>query len=210
MPDLHAPALPAGQGERLTNDAYNSDFAEREEAVRDCDSWKLERLQHFEEMGSPSRDALRRGDWHDALLLLEERHDSLRAIALDDERRGSVFHRVRVVEEPLTPYVQWELHSLQQRARYGEKIRVLPSSVVAAAESAALLPELTIVGERTLYRVLYTDAGVPDGAIRHVDPAVVGPWVAYVRELYAVGEDVASYFDRVVAPLPPPVLSRAE
>ncbi|WP_328915667.1 MULTISPECIES: DUF6879 family protein [unclassified Streptomyces] len=210
MRELHAPALPAGQGERLTSAEYRSDFRERNTAIRNGDSWKLERLQHFEEQGIPSRDALSRGDWQEALRLFEGREEDLREAARDADRRGSAFHRVRVVEEPLTPYVQWELHSLRQRAACGHRIRVLPVAAVVAAESVGMLPELTILDERTLYRVLYTDAGVPDGAIRHTDPAVVGPWAAYLRELYAAGEDVESYFDRVVAHLPPPVLSRAE
>ena len=205
MPDPHAPGLPAGGGERLTRAEYGRDFGERDAAIRDGDSWKLERLQYFEEQGSPSFDALRRGDWQEALRIFEERHDDLREAALDDERRGSAFHRVRVVEEPLTPYVQWELHSLRQRAQYGQKVRVLPAAAVATSESGGLLPELTILDERTLYRVLYTPAGVPEGAVRYTDPGVVDPWVAYIKNLYAAGEDVASYFDRAVAPLSPPV-----
>jgi hypothetical protein len=204
MLDLHAPVLPAEQGERLTRDVYRRDYRERDEAIRNGNSWKLERLQHFEEVGSPSRDALRRGDWQGALRLIEERHDALRDEALHDRRRGSVFHRVRVVEEPLTPYLQWELTSLRQRAQYGQRIRVVLASAVADSESHGLLPELTILDERTLYRVLYTDEGVPNGAVRYTDPGVVTPWVEYLRELYEIGEDVHSYFDRAVAHLPPP------
>lgn len=205
MLDLQAPTLPSDQGERLTRAAYGRDYGERDAAIRNGNSWKLERLQYFEEQGSPSWDAVRRGDWEEALRIFEERHDDLREAALDSERRGSVFHRVRIVEEPLTPYVQWELNSLKQRAQYGQKIRVLHAEAVATLEPGGLLPELTILDERTLYRVLYTDAGVPNGAIRYTDPAVVDPWVACLKELYAAGEDMASYFSRVVAQLPPPV-----
>jgi hypothetical protein len=57
---------------------------------------------------------------------------------------------------------------------------------------------------RVLYRVLYTDAGVPDGALRFTDPGVVAAWEAYVEELYGAAEDLHSYFDRAVADLPPP------
>jgi hypothetical protein len=205
MLDLQAPTLPSDQGERLTRAAYGRDYGERDAAIRNGNSWKLERLQYFEEQDSPSWNAVRRGDWAEALRVFEERHDDLREAALDRERRSSVFHRVRIVEEPLTPYVQWELNSLVQRARYGQKIRVLHPEAVATSESGGLLPELTILDERTLYRVLYTDAGVPDGAVRYTDSAVVDPWVAYIKELYAAGEDLAVYFDRAVAPLPPPV-----
>lgn len=204
MLEVSAPTLPDDQGDRLTREVYGRDFGERDAAIRDGNSWKLERLQHFEEVGSPSRDALRRGDWPEVLRLIEERAGTLQAAALDEQRRGSVFHRVRLVEEPLTPYVQWELTSLRQRAEYGERVRVLPVESVAASEGGELLPEVTILDERTLYRVLYTDAGVPDGAIRYTDPVILAPWVSYLKDLYAAGEDLALYYDRVVAHLPPP------
>ncbi|WP_407287912.1 DUF6879 family protein [Streptomyces sp. BP-8] len=104
MSDVHIPALPATRGQRLANEEYLRDFRARDAAIRNGTSWKLERLQHFEEVGSPSRDALRRGDWATALRLFEEGRDTLRGIQADEEARGSSFHRVRVVEEPLTPY----------------------------------------------------------------------------------------------------------
>ncbi|MGO4423733.1 DUF6879 family protein [Streptomyces sp. MCAF7] len=130
-------------------------------------------------MGSPSREALRRGDWDMALRLLDEGRGNLRGIQADEEARGSVFHRVRVV-------------------------RILPVAAVASAETGGLLPELTIQDSKVLFQVLYTHAGEPDGAMRFTDPDIVEPWTAYVREAYAAAEDIASYFDRAVAPLPPP------
>ena len=57
------PVLPSQRGERLGNEEHLRDFRARDAAIRGGKSWKLERLQHFEEVGSPSRDALRRGDW---------------------------------------------------------------------------------------------------------------------------------------------------
>jgi hypothetical protein len=206
MLDLRAPALPADRAERLDNAEYGRAFRLRDEAIRDGESWKLERLQHFEEVGSPSRDALRRGDWRAALALLEERRSALRRIEADDQARGSVFHRVRVVQEPLSPYVQWELHSLRIRAEYGERVRVLDAERVAAAEREGLLPELVVQDGEVLYRVLYTTEGAPRGALRFTDPEVVGPWTACIRDAYAAAEDIASYFVRVVAPLPPPAV----
>ncbi|PNG92881.1 DUF6879 family protein [Streptomyces malaysiensis] len=144
MLDLLAPALTPEQGERLTRPAYKQDFREREEAIRDGSSWKLERRQYFEEQGSPSRDALRRGDWEEAVRLFADRRDTLAATAQEDERRGYAFHRVRVVEKPLTPYVQWELHSQRQRAEYGQRIRVVPAAQVAASEGTGPLPEVVV------------------------------------------------------------------
>ncbi|MFE2440513.1 DUF6879 family protein [Streptomyces sp. NPDC059426] len=207
MLDLLAPVLTPEQGERLTRPAYKQDFREREEAIRDGSSWKLERRQHFEEQGSPSRDALRRGDWDEALRLLAGRRDNLAAAAQEDARRGYAFHRVRVVAKPLAPYVQWELHSQRQRAQYGQKIKVVPVEQVAASESTGPLPEVVVLGSHTLFQVLYTETGVANGAIRYTDQELVTRWENYIKALYAVGEDVLSYFDREVAHLDPPTLS---
>ncbi|WP_066944596.1 DUF6879 family protein [Streptomyces lushanensis] len=207
MRDLRAPTFPPGQGERLVRDVYKRDFRERYEAIRHADSWKLERRQHFEEKGSPSRDALSRGDWAEALRLIDARREDLIASALDDERRGSRFHRVRVVEKPLTPYLQWELHSLRQRAECDERIRTVDAEMVAASESEKILPELVVLGGHTLYEVLYTESGESCGAVRHTAPDVVGIWEGYIKELYRAGEDVETYFAREVAHLPPPTMN---
>ncbi|MFD8457063.1 DUF6879 family protein [Streptomyces antimycoticus] len=209
MLDLLAPVLVPEQGDRLTRTAYKQDFRQREDAVRNGSSWKLERRQHFEEQGSPSRDALRRGDWDEAIRLLADRRDSLAATAQEDERRGYAFHRVRVVESPLTPYVRWELHSQRQRAEYGQRIRIVPAEQVAASEDTGPLPEVVVLGGRTLFQVLYTEAGVANGAIRYTDRDLVERWENYIKALYAVGEEVMSYFDREVAHLDPPTLSDA-
>ncbi|MET9346017.1 DUF6879 family protein [Streptomyces termitum] len=204
MPDLLAPDLPHEQGERLTRAEYKQSFRERRAVLRDAEAWKLERLQHFEETDDASREALRRGDWPAVLRLFEADRDALTRRARKDAARGVAFHRVRVVEEPLTPYVQWELTWLRLTAECGHSVRVLPASAVGAAEAGGLLPELVLMDERTLYRVLYTDAGRPDGAVRFTDPGTVRNWEEYLRELYGAAEDVREYFDRAVAALPPP------
>lgn len=204
MPETYVPALLPEWGEPLVREAYRKDFRERSAALRDADSWKLERRQHFEEQGSPSRDALRRGEWDESLRLMAERHDALAAAARKDERQGHVFHRVRVVEEPLTPYLQWELHSLRQQARFGSRVRVVSAESVAAVERSAPLPELVVLGGRTLFSILYSDAGHPQGAVRFTEPAVVAEWEHYIKSLYESGEEIASYFERAVAHLPDP------
>jgi hypothetical protein len=204
MSDLRAPVLPPEQGELLVREVYNRDFWQRDAEIHNQNSWKLERRQHFEELGSSSRDALRRGEWEEALRLLEEGRGNLLAAYSDDEIRGSFFHRVRVVEKPLTPYLQWELHSLRLRVECGEKVRVVGADVVAPSESAGLVPEVVILGGRTLYEVIYTESGVPNGAVRHTDRELIERWESYIKELYATGEDVMRYFDREVAHLPPP------
>lgn len=204
MLDPHAPVLPAELGERLVREVYKRDFRGREAEISEGESWKLERRQHFEEPGSASHDSMRRGDWAESLRLLEERRAALREAAREDEQRGYVFHRVRVVQKPLTPYLQWQLHSLRLRAEFGERVRIVGAAEVSASETVEQLPEVVILGGRTLYRVLYDRAGAPDGAIRYTDAETVQGWECYVKDLYRAGEEVQSYFDREVAPLPPP------
>lgn len=210
MLDLLAPVLAPDQGERLTRDAYHQDFGPRDAVIHDQDSWKLERRQHFEEQNNPSWDAVGRGEWEEALRLFENRRDTLIASVREDIRKGHRFHRVRVVEKPLTPYVQWELHSQRQRAECGEQIRVVTAQQVAASESTGPVPEVVVLGGRVLYRVVYTEAGVPDGAIRYDDHDLAERWDRYLRALYAIGEDVTSYFGREVAHLPPPKTTTGE
>ncbi|MEU1876206.1 DUF6879 family protein [Streptosporangium sp. NPDC020072] len=201
MSDLRAPHLIPAQGERLVREAYRRDFRQREAVLRNRDSWKLERRQHFEEQAVPSYDAFRRGDWDESMRLLEERTDSLLAMTREDELRNSFFHRVRVVEAPLTPYMRWELRSLRMRAECGERIRVVGAEAVAAFERGGPLPEVVVLGGRTLYRVLYTEGGVPDGAFRYTTPHLVRGWEDYIRGLYETGEDVRSYVDRELTSL---------
>ncbi|MFI0722784.1 DUF6879 family protein [Streptomyces sp. NPDC021224] len=203
MLDLYVPELPAGPGEWLTRLEYKRDFGERRAVVQNGNSWKLERRQHFEEVDA-SRDALRRGDWAEALRLFEADRDEVRAAAQAEAAKGNAFYRLRVVEEPLTPYMQWELHWLALRAECGHQVRVLPAASVLAAEADGMLPELTLIDGRTLFRVVYTDEGATEGAVRYTDPEIVRPWENYLRELYGAAEDILTYFPRAVAPLPPP------
>ncbi|KAB8169839.1 hypothetical protein FH609_006085 [Streptomyces sp. 3MP-14] len=205
MPDLEIPPLDLERGVRMSWSEYQADFAEVDARVRGHDSWKLERAQHFEESTS-SRQALKDGDWERALSLLDEGRGKLAQYAEEDRRKGSFFHRVRIVEEPLTPYLQWELHSLRISVEYGERVRVVPGALVRQWEAAGPLPEVVVLGGLALYRVNYTPEGVPAGGVRLDDPELVAAWEAFIATLYERGEDLADYFDRAVAPLPPPAL----
>ncbi|WP_329386805.1 DUF6879 family protein [Streptomyces sp. NBC_01716] len=206
MLDLTVPTLALELGERLVSKDYKRDFRERDTAIHDGASWKLERRQYFEEQNSRSRDALTRGEWAEALRLLAEARDTVRANALEDESRRHAFHRVRIVEYPITSYVQWELHSLVQQDELGaNRVRIVTADQVANAEKKQQLPEIVVLGSHTLYNVIYSDTGVPMGSIRFTDEQHVSSWERYIRSLYEIGEDIAPYFAREIAPLPAPV-----
>src|SRR5690606_32804702 len=115
----------------------------------------------------------------------ENRRGALAEAVTEEEGRGNPFHRVRVVKEPLTPYLQWELRYLRLQAECGRPVRVLGHEAVLPLEPAGLLPEVVVLGGRVLYQVVYTDEGLSDGAIRFTDPEIVRRWEGFIEELYA-------------------------
>ena len=204
MPDRNPLPLNPAQGERLTRDAYRRDFAQHDRDVVGRSSWKFERLQHFLELNNPSWEAFRRGAWDESLALLEARREGLLKSVQEDLERGNPFYRVRVVQEPVTPYLQWELHSLRVQAQCGRPVRVVQAEAVSPLETAVILPEVVVLGGQTLYEVLYTAEGTLDGGVRFTDTRLAQHWEGFIQELYQEGEDVIDYVDRYVAHLPPP------
>lgn len=196
--------LAAAAGEQLDQDAYNRDFFRREWTIDGLDSWKLERRQHFQEPKDESWRAFSEGRWEESLRLAETYRDSFREFSEKAERHRVALFRIRVVEQPIVPYLQWELNLLRLRAEYGEKIRVVGPDQVRALEKNGPLPELLTLGDTTLYRILYDDAGIADGAVRYTDPALVTRCRRLMEEIYAAGEELSSYYAREVAHLPPP------
>ncbi|PSK89365.1 hypothetical protein CLV63_1261 [Murinocardiopsis flavida] len=207
MRDPHAPDLPVEQGEALERMVYKREFRERDAAIRDRDSWKFERRQDFTEKDNPSWDAFVRGDWETSLRLIEDDREAVLRANEQDALHRSFFHRARIVEKPLTPYVQWSLHSFRMQAECGQRIRIVGADALAASDRDSVLPEVVVLGGRTLYRVLYDEVGAPYGAVRYTDPEIIGNWEDYIRGLYEVGEDVRTFFDREVAHLPPPTVA---
>ncbi|WP_067793601.1 DUF6879 family protein [Actinomadura formosensis] len=202
MPDLTR--LNDSLGERLPLEEYRHDFRDRQWTIEGEDSWKLERAQHFIEPGFPSWDAFARGDWDTAIRLIDDEREWIAEFSTRAREKRIGLYRVRVVEEPLTPYLQWELHLLRLRAECGEAIRVVDADAVARHERSRPLPELITLGASTLYRIIYDDEGALDGAVRFTSPALVADVVAATRELFRRAEDVESFFRRRVAGLPPP------
>ncbi|MFF5306777.1 DUF6879 family protein [Streptomyces sp. NPDC013161] len=112
--------------------------------------------------------------------------------------------RVRVVETPLIPYIQWELTILHTKFGYGERVNVLDATEVAGEETQSPLPELCVMGTDAVYVLDHTPANEPNGAVRHTDPATVTRARTFVQRLYAAGETLDTYFPREVAGLSAP------
>ncbi|GHD98526.1 DUF6879 family protein [Streptomyces alanosinicus] len=191
-------------GERLGLEVYRGDFRSRDFAVDGFDSWKMERRQDFREPGDASWDAFAQGDWEEALRLIEAQRAELLELSRLAARHRCRLLRVRVVEQPLTPYLQWELHLLRVRAECGELIRVIGPQHIAAYEREGLVPELVTLNDDTVYEILYDAEGVLEGAVRYLGVKTRDRVAARIEELYVLGEGIGTFFDREVAHLKPP------
>ncbi|MEU8197676.1 DUF6879 family protein [Microbispora amethystogenes] len=160
--------------------------------------WKLERAQHFHEPDTPSWVAMVSGDWDRSLALMGEMRFA------DDLPPRAELRRLRIVETPPTPYLQWEVILLAARTRAGERARALHARSVRHLEEHAPLPELLILGPGLMYEVLYDDMGAHVGGRRITDAGVIDECAEIISELYAEAEDMVAFHDREVAPLPPP------
>lgn len=191
-------------GQRLATAVYRADFRERFWAIAEHDFWKLERQQSFAEPGDESWEAFDAGDWPRALRLIEEQ----RAALVDEGRRmaslGLTSYRMRVLELPLTPYLQWELHLLRLAAECSDRVRVVDVDAVKPFEDDGVLPEVVTLGADVTYEVLYDDAGVLCGGVRFLDRDLTSACREFIQQLYASGEDMGAFFDREVAGLPAP------
>ncbi|GAB3155806.1 DUF6879 family protein [Microbispora hainanensis] len=164
--------------------------------------WKLERAQHFHEPDTPSWVAMMSGDWDRSLALMNEMRFA------DDLPPRAELRRLRIVEMPPTPYLQWEIVLLAARTRAGERARALHARSVRHLETRAPLPELLILTRDLMYEILYDKIGAHVGGRRITDTRVVEGCARAVAELYADAEDMVAFHDREVARLPPPGTGR--
>jgi hypothetical protein len=200
MPDL----LNGVVGERMELAAYYSDFEKHFWAITDLGFWKLERQQYFQEPGYDSWEAFAKGGWEESLLLLETGRADMADYHRRIEEHGFAARRVRVVEEPITPYLQWELHALRIRDQCGGSVRVVSLDQIAEFEHDAPLPEIYTLGSAVMYEAVYDDDGVLESVRRFTDRDLVERCQRFIRDLYELGRPLAPFFANHVAALPPP------
>lgn len=195
----------SGAGEILTRADYLADFGRVHQGDITLLA-KIERGQTFKEQGSPSWDAFASGDWAGALRLIENERDAMAAYFRDAAQRGLVFRRVRVVEFPVSPYLQWEMNVFRLRSELGEEIRVLDARKISDLEREESLPEVVVLGRSVMYAVIYDDELKGAGARRFTDPGQISRTTREFEALYAMGEGFAEFFEREIAPLDPPTV----
>ncbi|WP_098891109.1 MULTISPECIES: DUF6879 family protein [Streptomyces] len=194
-----------GAGEVLARADYLADFNRVHKSGISLLA-KIERGQTFKEQGSPSWEAFASGDWAGALRLIEEERDSVAAYFRDAAERGLVFRRVRVVEFPVSPYLQWEMNVFRVRSELGEEIRVLDARKISDLEREAPVPEVIILGHAVMYAVIYDGELKGAGARRFTDTDQVSRTSREFEALYAMGEGFPEFFEREIAPLDPPTV----
>lgn len=87
---------------------------------------KLECWQAYVEAeGAGSQEAFNRDDVSTAHELLRREAETDRPLYDEVRQRGISYARVRLVQEPLTPYLKYELMSYRIRAAMGENIEVV-------------------------------------------------------------------------------------
>ncbi len=195
-----------GLSDRLDRSSYHEDFYRAfASGIRFLN--KLERGQNFKERGFASWEAFAAGDWETSLSLVEEKREVYRKQFADAGASGVRQRRVRVVELPVTPYVQWEMHVLRLRVELGDEIRVVAASSIADIEREHLVPEVVILGESVMYEVQYDQDGNADGARRYRDPALIAETNEGFESLWGRSETFDAFFEREIAPLGAPAVS---
>lgn len=196
--------LSGDQGELLTLDAYWADFEDRFWRTESPGFWKLERQQSFKEPGDDSWEAFAAGCWHDSLRIIDARRADFERYYRRITDNGFFTRRVRVVAQPLTPYLQWELRVLALRHEYGGLTRVVSAEQVAPHEPAESLPEIYTLGTEVMYEAVYNGDGVLEAARRWRDPGLISRCQHFIESLYQQGEPLDKFFTHAVAPLEPP------
>lgn len=195
-----------GVSQRMDRPTYHADFRRvYKSGIRHLR--KLERGQNFKERGFASWEAFSVGEWDLALSLIEEKRDVYAQQFREAARLNILERRLRVVEFPVTPYVQWELHVLRLRVDLGDNIRVLDARKISDIEKDRPVPEVVILGDAAMYEVLYDEDGNAMGANRFTDRALIRETTAGFDVLYERGDDFHDFFDREIVPLAPPVVT---
>jgi hypothetical protein len=196
--------LAGASGERMDLEAYYGDFEKNFWGIRALGFWKLERQQVFKEPDYDSWVAFAQGDWAESMRLLEAGRADMEAYHRRVAAHGFVAARVRVVEEPISAYLQWELNALRIRDECGGSVRIVRPAQIARFETSGPLPEIYTLGRHVLYEAVYDEEGVLDSVMRYLDRDLIVRCQRFIAGLYEMGEPLKQYFARQVAPLPPP------
>jgi hypothetical protein len=153
---------------------------------------KLECWQSYQELeASESQDAYNRGDIPAACDLLRQEAEADRPLYEDIRERRIDYARIRLVQEPLTPYLAYELMAYQIRATMGENIEVVRFDAATQLPSEECFDFLLF----DRHTALIHDYGAGDVGRQ------TGGWVTHDADIIASLGDKASAFRHAALPL---------
>ncbi|MER5420208.1 DUF6879 family protein [Streptosporangium roseum] len=169
---MRPPQWATKSGRRLNLDEFGTWF---------LDAWsrtesrflKLECWQSYREREvTTSQVAHERGDVQEAWRLLRQESETERSLYEDVERKGIDYARIRLIQEPLTPYLDYELIAYRIRAAMGETIEIVrcaPSMRLPDDEHFDFL----LFDRHTALIHDYGDIGLQSGGWMTQDAAVI-------------------------------------
>jgi Family of unknown function (DUF6879) len=87
---------------------------------------KVECWQTYEEVvGDRSQHAYDQGDLRAARILMRQEAEADRSLYDDIRARQLDYSRIRLVQEPLSPYLRYEMEAYRIRAELGERIEIV-------------------------------------------------------------------------------------
>jgi hypothetical protein len=153
---------------------------------------KLECWQSYQELeASESQDAYNRGDVVASRDLLREEAEADRPLYEDIRERGLDYSRIRLVQEPLTSYLAYELTAYQIRASMGENIEVVRFDAATQLPSEECFDFLLF----DRHTALIHDYGMGNVGRQ------TGGWVTHDADIIASLGDKANAFRHAAAPL---------
>jgi hypothetical protein len=154
---------------------------------------KLECWQQYREHeASQSQDEYNRGDIARARELLGEEAEADRPLYEDVRRRGIDYARIRLVQQPLTPYLRYELMAYEIRARMGENIEVVRWGPDLKLPDEDHFDFLLFDGHTALIH----DYGSGEVGLQ------TGGWITYDADAIASLENRATALRQMAIPLP--------
>lgn len=182
-------------GRRLTLDEFGRQFSKAWSRIE----WrflKLECWQAYQELdANKSQEAYRRGDLDQAMELLRKEAETDRRLYDDIRSRGIDYSRIRLVQEPLSPYLDYELVAYRVcpvtvrtvpayriRANVGEVIEVVRCDSTLSLPNEDLF-DFLLFDRHTALIHDYGDAGLQAGGWLTRDPEVLASLESRADEL---------------------------
>ena len=111
--------------------------------------------------------------------------------------------RVRIVAQPFSDYLIWELNVLRYNERLGEIVRVIDVKDAQRLVRSDYLGDFIALDETVAYRVLYGANGQNVGAECSTDAKSIAGVVNAFDCLFDHGEPLGEFFAREVSTLKP-------